>query len=241
MEYGLQLYSVRDMMEKDVQSTLRAVAEIGYTSVEFAGLFDHNPAQIREWLDAYGLRCLSMHSQLSELENDYDATISAHKTLGSDTVVIPWYTLSNASQMDELVQAANRLVPRLAADGMRLAYHNHSHEFGLTEDGVMPFSHIECRTGLLLELDTYWAFVGKTNPIAVIERLKDRICFLHVKDGTADASCGKPLGQGDAPVTAVVKKAKELGIPMIVESENLQPDGLTEVRTCFEYLKTLSI
>lgn len=240
MEYGLQLFSVRDAMEKDVEGTLKAVAQIGYKSVEFAGLFGNSPEQVRAWLDDCGLICTGTHTQFADLENDYEGIVDLHRTLGCNTIIIPWYTLSNGEQMQYFLQHANAMQARLAKDGMHLAYHNHAHEFGYTEDGIAPFSYLECASTLDLELDTYWAFVGKTNPVLVMERLKDRIRFIHVKDGIADGSCGKPLGQGEAPVAVVAKKAAELGIPMIVESENLLPDGLTEARTCFEYLKALN-
>ena len=60
---------------------------------------------------------------------------------------------------------------------------------------------------------------------------------IHIKDGLANRE-GKPLGLGTAPVAAVYKKAVEMGIPMVVESETLQPDGLTEAKICIDYLKS---
>ena len=70
----------------------------------------------------------------------------------------------------------------------------------------------------------------------MMEQLKDRLHFIHIKDGYADRR-GEPLGRGTAPVKAVYEKAKAMGIPMIVESETLTPDGLTEAKICFDYLK----
>ena len=58
---GLQLYSVREDMEKDMEATLKKVKEIGYDYVEFAGYFGHTAEQVREWLDKYGLTCVSVH------------------------------------------------------------------------------------------------------------------------------------------------------------------------------------
>lgn len=71
-----------------------------------------------------------------------------------------------------------------------------------------------------------------------MERLKDRICFIHIKDGLADGN-GKPLGLGEAPVADVYKKAVEMGIPMVVESETCNPTGLDEAEICIKYLRSL--
>ena len=70
----------------------------------------------------------------------------------------------------------------------------------------------------------------------MMERLKDRISVIHLKDGFKGGK-GIPLGEGTAPVLAVMEKAKELGIVMVVESETLTPDGPTEVAKCAEFLK----
>ena len=74
------------------------------------------------------------------------------------------------------------------------------------------------------------------DPVEVIERLKDRVKVIHLKDGLANGE-GFALGEGTAPVQDVIRKAKELGIRMVVESETLQPDGISEVARCMEYLK----
>ena len=124
----------------------------------------------------------------------------------------------------------------LEKEGIKLCYHNHSHEFEPNEDGQIIYDELVARTNLGLEIDTYWAFAAKQDPIALMEKLRDRLHFIHIKDGLADKT-GKPLGQGEAPVKAVYQKAKEMGIPMIVESETLQPDGLTEAKICYDFLK----
>ena len=123
----------------------------------------------------------------------------------------------------------------LAAEGIKLCYHNHSHEFFPNEDGQIIYDELVSRTNMGLEIDTFWAFAGGKDPIAMMEALKDRLHFIHIKDGLADKT-GKPLGMGEAPCAAVYVKAKEMGIPMVVESETLQPDGLTEAKICYDFL-----
>ena len=239
MNYGLQLYSVRDAMEKDVESTLAKVAEIGYKYVEFAGFFGHPAEEIKGWLDKYGLICTGTHTGYEEIFNNTDACIEYHKVIGCNTIIIPWYSFAGEAAVDDFNEKIKAIRPKLDAAGMTLGYHNHAHEFKMAEDGFVPYCWLECKTDIRLEVDTYWAFVAKTDPAKVLERLGSRLCAVHVKDGLADGSQGKPLGQGEAPVAQVVAKAKELGLLMVVESENLQPDGLTEAETCFKYLKSI--
>ena len=119
-----------------------------------------------------------------------------------------------------------------------MGYHNHAHEFKLNEDGSHIYNQLVERTALELEIDTYWAFVGKQNPTEMMERLKDRVHIIHIKDGSADGH-GTPLGMGEVPVAAVYAKARELGIQMVVESETCKPSGMEEARICIEYLHTL--
>lgn len=102
----------------------------------------------------------------------------------------------------------------------------------------LPYEQLIYRTNIGLEVDTYWAFVGMKNPIALLERIKDRINFIHIKDGFEDGK-GMPLGNGVAPVKDVYAWAKGNGKLMVVESETCTPDGLTEVKICIDCLHSL--
>ncbi len=238
MEYGIQLYSVRDLAGKDLEAALKAVAEIGYKYVEFAGFFGNSAETVRTWLDKYGLTCTSTHSGWTELRDNFEETVKYHKIIGNHNYIIPGADLSSPEKLAEFVAFCNEYGPRLAKEGITLHYHNHAHEFAVGEDGVMIYSVLENCTDIHLETDTYWLYVAKTNPVAVMDRLHDRISFIHVKDGTIDGH-GKPLGLGTAPVAEVVAKAKAYGMTMIVESETCNPSGIEEARICYDYLKSL--
>lgn len=235
---SIQLFSVRDGMEKDFEGTLKAVSELGYSAVEFAGFFGHTAEQVNELLDKYGLKASGTHSPLDDLLNNYDATVAFHKAIGNRNYIIPGIDLSCQERIDYFVGKVNPLSERLAADGIKLGFHNHSSEFRVNRDGSVPYEQLLYRTELMLELDTYWAFVGMGDPIAMMDRIGDRLAFVHVKDGDANGA-GQPLGMGEAPVKAVYDKAVALGIPMVVESETCKPDGLTEAKICIEYLRSL--
>lgn len=238
MDYGIQLYSVRDLAEKSLEEAVRRVAALGYSSVEFAGFFGRSAEQVCEMLKENGLQVSSTHSGLDELVNNYEETVAFHKAIGNSLYIIPGYDLSSQEKLDSFTEKVNALSPRLRADGITLAYHNHAHEFELNKDGSLIYEQLLYRTDLKLEVDTYWAYVGMKNPIELLKRISDRLVCIHIKDGSADGA-GEPLGRGTAPVEEVYRYAAENGIPMIVESETCKPDGITEAEICIEYLRSL--
>ena len=238
MDYGLQLYSVRDVTETDLEGTLKKVAEIGYRYVEFAGFFGHSAEEVKAMLDRYGLIVSGTHSGLGDLDADFEGTVKYHKTLGNTNYIVPGAPTWTAAELDETIEKMNKYQPMLAAEGIRMAYHNHDGEFRPNADGQIPHEEMERRTNIDFQIDTFWAFVAGKDPVEVITRLKDRIHVIHLKDGLRNGH-GFALGEGEAPVAAVREKAIELGMHMVVESETLQPDGISEVTRCFNYLKSL--
>lgn len=236
-EFGLQLYSVRDTTPEDMAGTLKKVAELGYTSVEPAGFFDHTAEEFNAMLAETGLKLSGTHSQWTELRDNYEETVAFHKAIGNKRYIIPGADLSSKEKIDEFVDFINEYQPKLAAEGIDLQYHNHAHEFCPNEDGSYIHEELQKRTKLNFEIDTYWVYRSGNDPIKLLKKLKDRVNCIHVKDGTmAD---GRSCGLGTAPVAKVVAYAAKHGIDMVVESEGLKPDGISEVTRCINYLKTL--
>lgn len=238
MDYGLQLYSVRDVTESDLEGTLKKVAEIGYRYVEFAGFFGHSAEEVKAMLDRYGLIVSGTHSGLGDLDADFAGTVKYHKTIGNTNYIVPGAPTWTAAELDETIEKINKYQPMLAAEGIRMAYHNHDGEFKPNADGQIPHEEMERRTNIDFQIDTFWAFVAGKDPVEVITRLKDRVHVIHLKDGLRNGH-GYALGEGEAPVAAVRAKAIELGMHMVVESETLQPDGISEATRCINYLKSL--
>ena len=237
MGYGLQMYSVRDITENDMEGALREVAAMGYSSVEFAGFMGHSAETILGWLQKYGLEVSGTHTGLNGLSDEVLAeTIAYHKAIGCKHIIIPAASLGTKAEVDAAVDRINELIPILKAEGIDLHYHNHAFEFAPNEDGIIPEKEITERTNVLLEVDTYWVFAADKDPVAYIKEHKDRISVIHLKDGLGGHE-GTSLGQGKAPVKEVLATAKELGFDIVVESEGLDPTGLEEVKRCIDFLK----
>ena len=238
MEYGIQLYSVRDLTEKNMDEALRQVSELGYKFVEFAGFFGIPAEEIKAMLEKYGLKVSGTHTGWREIADHFEETVAYHKAIGNKNIIIPGGDFSDQKKLDALIDMINEFQPNLAAEGITLGFHNHHREFLPNKDGSNIEDQLIYRTNVMLEIDTYWAYVGMKNPVALLERLKDRVKVIHVKDGDAEGN-GTPLGMGTAPVADVYAKAIEMGLPMVVESETCKPDGMTEAKICIEYLKSL--
>lgn len=252
VEYGLQMYSLRDVTKDDLRGSLKQVADMGYKYVEFAGFFGHAAEDVKVWLDEYGLICSGTHTGGAALAADIiDETIAYHKTIGCKNLIIPGMDWSTEEKMEENIALMNTAQKKLAENGITLGYHNHSKEFFPTDYGKIVEDEIIRRTDVELEIDTFWAFNAGLDPVAYCENQKDRIRVIHLKDGIPskpenhniehvhDEVIGKAIGEGEAPVEAVRQWAIKNNVLMVIESEGCDPTGPEEVRRCIENLRTL--
>ena len=237
-EYGLQLYSVRDITKDDFAGALKQVAEMGYKFVEPAGFFGVSAEDFNAMMKEYDLKISSTHSSLKDLDENFAETVKFHQAIGNKNYIIPGAPWKTAADLAVLVEKLNKYKVLLAKEGINLAYHNHDGEFKPNEDGQIAHEVLQKETDIDFQIDTYWAFCAGLDPVATLEKLKNRVRCIHLKDGTRDRH-GLSLGLGEAPVKAVRAKALELGMTMVVESEGCEPTGIEEVKRCIDFLKTL--
>ena len=240
--YGLQLYSIRDLTEKDLEKGLETAAALGYASVEFAGFFGRPAKEVRATLERLGLRASGTHTGIEALSPDRIAeTMEYHLALGCRDLIIPGYPHADTAEgLDELLRTVAYAAPILRGHGIRLGYHNHAFEFLPTSFGRDIFAQLHDKTDVSFEIDTFWAWEAGRDPVALMRRLRaeGRLCAIHLKDGKSGGE-GRSIGEGDAPCLAVRSAALELGVPMIVESEGLDPTGPEEVERCIRFLRAL--
>lgn len=251
-EYGIQMYSVRDVSQSDLREALRRVTELGYRYVEFAGFFGNSAEDVRAWLDEYGLICSGTHTKLDLVRPDaIEETIAYHKTIGCKNLIVPSAKWDTDADMDENIAVLNAAQKKLAENGIALGYHNHSREFFPTPYGKIIENELIARTSVELEIDTFWAFNAGLDPVVFLEAHKDRIRVIHIKDGIPSAAGdknydhvhdnvhGKALGEGEAPVEQIRAWAIAHNVRMVVESEGLDPTGPDEVDRCIRFLRSL--
>ena len=246
MNYGLQLYSVRDSSKQNFEDALRRVAEMGYTMVETAGFFGHSAEDVAAWVKKYGLTVCSTHTGFSLLKEDLEGQIAFHKAIGCMDVIIPGAPCTTKEEVAVLVDTINRIQPILEKEGMRLHFHNHSSEFLPNKDGQIVEEVLAEKTNVLFEIDTFWVFNAGLRVLDVLEKYKDRIHCIHLKDGIPQdwtdpdsRAQGKSVGSGMVPVKEIVRYAVDHGLTIVVESEGLYPTGMEEVKRCIQFLKEL--
>lgn len=252
VEYGLQMYSLRDVTRADLRASLKQVADMGYKYIEFAGFFDNSASDVRAWLDEYGLVASGTHTGLAALAPDtIDATIAYHKAIGCENLIVPGCDWSTKELADGVIDTLNTAQKKLAAHGIRLGYHNHSREFFPNEVGIVFEDEVIARTSVELEIDTFWLFNTGIDVIPYLEAHKDRIRVIHLKDGIPSAPehksfaavhtgvVGRSVGAGKAPIAAVRAWAIANNVLMVIESEGLDPTGPEEVKRCIDHLHTL--
>ncbi|MBQ3016841.1 MAG: sugar phosphate isomerase/epimerase [Clostridia bacterium] len=242
-EYGIQLYSIRDLSSQNLDAALAAVSRIGYKYVEFAGFFGHTADEVLTMLRKYGLEVAGSHVSWGEFTPEkIDAMIEYHRAIGCKSVVIPAFDNKEES-LEKLICYINSAEEKLKALGMSVAYHNHSVEFIRTDYGKVIFDEIVNRTNALIQLDVFWAYNAGMDPLEIIEKYSRRIKTIHLKDGIAakESESGKPegryVGSGNVAIKDIIKLASKKGILMIVESEDLKPSGEMEITACMDYLR----
>ena len=242
---GLELYSVRDALQRDPEGTVRAVAQMGYQGVEFyAPYYEWTEAQakqMRKVLDDLGIRCYSTHN-----DEDYLSAKNIRRTrdlnliLGSKYVVLAWIDARPGPDgwkavADELTAAAEVLEPA----GLRAGYHNHQAEF--TSMGTQrPIEILAKNTkpSVMLQLDVGTCLEAGGDPVAWIRANPERIRSIHCKDWSPDPEKGYKVlfGEGVADWKAIFQAAESVGGAeyYLVEQEGSRFSELETARKCLQ-------
>ena len=107
MDFGIQMYSLRDLTQNDLAAGIKTVAEQGYRLIEFAGFFDHSAEEVKAMLDENGVTVSGTHSGMKFLVEDYDGFVTFLKTIGCTEYIIPGHDLSTREKMDEFIEQVN--------------------------------------------------------------------------------------------------------------------------------------
>jgi sugar phosphate isomerase/epimerase len=260
---------VREELAKDYAGTLKQVGAIGYQEVEAAGFFDHTPAQVRQAMDAAGLRCVSAHYSYNDLNRDLDKTIAFNKELGVSYIICSFPGIKNPARLKDNSFATqvqsftlddyrwnadefNRFGAAVKAAGMKFGYHNHTMEFR-AQDGVVPFDELVRLTDpslVTFEMDCGWVKVGGANPIDFLKRYPNRISMLHIKDfkptaqpaSVVDPPPAAELGRGTLDYRPIFEAANKANIKhCFVEQEGYDMPVYEALKIDADYMKNLHI
>lgn len=260
---GLQLYTIRDAMEKDIQGSLKKVADMGYKYLELAKYADGKfygmePPEFKKIVSDLGMEILSSHTQVEAqgitLENAKKMT-EDHAKLGVKYCVQPWVVeeaRKTVASYQKMVADWNKVGEIMKASGIQFGYHNHNFEFD-TIEGKIPYFDIflaELDKDLVtMEIDLFWVTKAGQNPVEIFKKYPGRFQLFHMKDMfTSQAPFFTTTGVEDfAPVGAGVINFREIlaakdiaGMKyMIVEEDKSREDKpFDDIQTSITNLTT---
>jgi sugar phosphate isomerase/epimerase len=253
--FGVQLYSLRALLEKDVPGTLAQVRAMGFREVESAGFYGLSPRDFAGALRKAGLSCRSGHHPFERLRDDPAGVMKDAKAAGSSFVVCPWIPHEGRFTREACLDAAQVFTKagRAAkAEGRRFAYHPHGYEFEPAKEGTL-FDTLAAETPedlVAFQVDVVWALAGGADPAALIARLGRRAVSTHLKDLARGIEFTPPtsslpvtgnavLGTGVLDFPRILEASKKAGVEVhYLEDEG--PEAASHLPLSLKYVRGLA-
>ena len=251
--YGIQLWTVKQALAKDAKGVLKQLASFGYTQIEsFEGaqgmFWGMSPTEFKKHVEGLGMTVLSSH--FNDIYKDsFTQKAADATTAGLKYLILP--SEAGSKTVDDYKKLADRFNACgeiCKKHGLKVGYHNHAGVFKPIDNQV-PLDILLNNTdknNVVFEMDIYWVVTAGANPVAYLEKYKNRFKLGHVKDrikntNEEDASC--ILGEGSIDFPKLLPVAKQNGMEyFIVEQERY--DNTTEMNSAeadAKYMSMLSI
>jgi sugar phosphate isomerase/epimerase len=212
---AVQLYSVRQIAQKDLAGVLQEVSKLGFKGVEFAGYYGHEAAAVRKMLDDNGLKAAGTHTALDTLLGENLAkTMAFNRTIGNRNLIVPSMPKKYSATIEGWKEAGrlfNEIAGKVKSEGFVVGYHNHTAEFE-KKDSEMPFDAFfgAANRDVKVQLDIGHARRAGADPVEVIKRYKGRVISVHVKEYAPD-NPSAALGEGLVPWKDVFQALESVG------------------------------
>ena len=254
---GLQLYTVRDQLVKDVPGTIKQVAAIGYKEVEIYDLYGMSPGQFTKLLKDNGLTAVSGHYLLNVEETQWEKKVAEAKELGLKYMVHAILDPPERQSLDDYkrhVKLFNQIAARAGQAGIQFCYHNHDFEFQKF-GGVTVFDYLLKNLDphlVQFEMDCFWVTHAGQDPVALMKQHPGRFPLLHIKDLKAgippstefDARMGlfTEVGKGVIDWKRIFAAAPQGGMKhFFVEQDYCEIPPLESIKVSYEYLHHLTV
>jgi sugar phosphate isomerase/epimerase len=252
---GLQLYSLRHQLQKDVPGTLAKVKAMGFEDVETAGTYGMSVADFAAALRQAGLRARAAHFPYEQFRDDAAGVVRDAQALGASFMVCAWIPHQGAFSSEHVKGAAAVFGGAARAgkpQGLRFAYHLHGYEFVAAPGGTL-FDALVAQTandGVNFEVDVLWAKAGGADPGKLIEKLAGRVPLTHLKDMRKGTQYTPPvaslpddtnvvLGTGLLDFPAILKASEKAGVEIhFLEDEH--PESIAQLPRSLAYLRTIA-
>jgi len=246
---GLQLYTLRDAISRDLPGTMASISAIGYTWLEAAGYNDGKfyglqPREFKKMADDLGMQLISSHATF-EPEQQQQA-IEAHAALGVRYLVYPMLPVNKKETKDHFSRAAahlNDIGEACRASGLKFGYHNHAFEFVKIDDTTGFDILLELTDSELVcfESDLYWMIYAGSDPLSYFGKYPGRFELWHVKDMEANPEKDfAPVGTGIIDYKQIFGQKQQAGLAyFFVEQDDCKIDPLESVKISYKNLKKI--
>ena len=257
---GLQLYTVRDAMQKDAAATLAKIAEIGYNSVEGATytgsqkFYGLNAKGFSSLLKQNGLIIPSSHYRLGEektngevkgtMLHEWDKAVDDAAEAGIKYMVCAYLSVDERKGLDHykyVAEQSNKAAERCKKSGIQFCYHNHDFEFE-KQDGQFPYDILLDNTDkelVKMEMDIYWIVKAGQDPVVLFNKHPKRFPLWHVKDmdNTAQHAFTE-VGNGTIDFKNIFSHSKKAGLKyFFVEQDKCPGSPFDSITQSIAYIK----
>ncbi len=249
---GVQLYTVREQAEKNLNQVLAQISKIGYKQVEtYWNIYSHPAPELRKMIADNGLSAPSGHFDYDGLAGKLDYA----KELGVHYVVCPMLPKDMWTSADGFKKAAeqfNQWGEKVHSMGMQFGFHNHNYEFQKFGD-VTGFDILTQNTDaklVCLEMDCYWITQAGQDPVAMLKKYGSRIQLLHLKDRKPGSPTSQTLnpsaehftevGSGTIDWKTILAVAQAQGVKgYFVERDSGSTPAMESLRISYQYLNKI--
>lgn len=252
---GLQLYSLREYIGKDVKGVIEKIAKAGYKEVETygysakGGYWGFDAKTFKKLLADNGLKAPSGHfggmdtflktGNADELKQGIEGAAAT----GMNYFTVPYLgddVRANLEDYKKIAAKLNELAEWCKSSKLQLAYHNHNFEFDKhgNKTGYEVMLTETDKNLVKFEMDLYWVVRSGNDPIALFNKYPGRFPMWHIKDmDKANHGINTEVGTGAIDFKAIYKHAKQAGLKHpIVEQENFAIDPYVSIKKSFDYI-----
>ena len=250
-KFGIQLYTLRDVIQENPKEILKTLSTFGFNQIEGyegkKGLFwGMTNTEFKKYTSDLGLNMVSSHCDINK---DFEKKAAQAAEIGMEYLVCPWIgPQKSKDDWKKVTDKLNACGEICKKNGIRFAYHNHDYSFK-SFSGMIPHNYMMDNTDpatVDFEMDIYWVVTGGADPIEYLEKYPNRFRLCHVKDRLKSAApdekkatCNLGTGQIDFP--KILKVAQANGMKhYIMEQEDYQgASPMDSAKIGADYLKNL--
>jgi len=242
LNIGIQLYTLRDSMDLGYDEVLKRIAETGYTGVEMT--YDpNNGEEVGKLLQKYSLKATGAHIDIFQIENNLETVTGFMDNIGSKNIILPWIPgIDTEEQTIETAKRVEAASQKLAEMGYVLGFHNHTVEYERKfGDKTVIDVLYENAPSLKFEVDIGWAYAGGADVVEALNKIGDRLIFIHVKD-VDENKTPTEIGSGKVEWVSVFETAAKLGVEWgVVEQDAcVNYPAFESIKVSYDFIKTVN-